>query len=83
MPFIVGLVYKAESLQKKNCIQVCLTEENLTEGLFTGVQLVLKQNGTVKHNSGKLVALLSLKGKRRECCYPEPSQSYSLKELWS
>lgn len=37
MPFIVGLVYKAESLQKKNCIQVCLTEENLTEGLFTGV----------------------------------------------
>lgn len=37
MPFIIVLVYKAESLQKKDCIQICLTEESLTTGLFTEV----------------------------------------------
>lgn len=37
MPFIVVLVSKAESLQKNDCIQICLTEESLTKGLFTEV----------------------------------------------
>lgn len=37
MPFIVVLVSKTESLQKNDCIQICLTEESLTKGLFTEV----------------------------------------------